>query len=339
MARSRYYNPSSEEDFMDAKIIGGSPSGILNFSRTPHAWAYNIYRLMESNSWFPEECGLERDIEVYKAFSPASRKAYDLTLAQLIQNDSVQACQLVDNIGLHITSPVVKAALTLQAAQENLHARSYSVVADTVCNDPDAIYNLHKSEPMLLAKNNAVASMYDNVTKSSTPTEQELIVACAANQILEELVFPCGFIVLWYLRCKGTNKMISFIQRDEAGTHVPLFKNIYRAMVRQCGIQPETKNIINKMVSDMVKAEKTWVYYLTKDLLGFTHPIIDEFIEYQANSVMKNLSLPLLYKDGNGGELNAIVRENTMIGANGTKTNLFETPSADYDKSSMDDDY
>ena len=43
-----------------------------------------------------------------------------------------------------------------------------------------------------------------------------LLVAFAANQVLEELVFPGGFVTLWSLGHKmiGTAKDISFIERD-----------------------------------------------------------------------------------------------------------------------------
>jgi len=47
------YNQESTEGFMAAKIIGGNPTGIINFNRTPFKWAYNTYKLMESNQWFP----------------------------------------------------------------------------------------------------------------------------------------------------------------------------------------------------------------------------------------------------------------------------------------------
>lgn len=212
---SKHFNPNSEEDFMDAKIIEGNPSGIINFGRTPHKWAYNIYRLMENNAWFPEECNLGDDTVPYRMLSEDMKYAYDMVLAQLSENDSVQTSQLMDDIARYITSPMVKTALVLQAYQEANHARSYTVTAETVCDDPDKIYELYKTEPALLRKNNAVSKMYEDVTMQETgPTPQELIVAFAANQILEELVFPGGFVVMWSFGFKGTSKMISFIQRD-----------------------------------------------------------------------------------------------------------------------------
>lgn len=48
----KIFNYDSQEEFLDAKLLGGSPNGIINFNRTPHKWAYNIYLAMRNRTWF-----------------------------------------------------------------------------------------------------------------------------------------------------------------------------------------------------------------------------------------------------------------------------------------------
>ena len=52
MKHKKIYNLISEEDFNDAKIINGNPSGIINFEKTNHKWATSLWDLMESRTWF-----------------------------------------------------------------------------------------------------------------------------------------------------------------------------------------------------------------------------------------------------------------------------------------------
>ena len=335
-----FYNPETTEKFSEAKIINGKPSGIINFNDTPHKWATSIFRLMESYTWFPEECDLGQDKIAYNNLSDSKKYAYDMVLGQLIANDSIQTSQLMNSISNYVTSPVVAACLARQAYEESNHSRTYSVAADEICQDSERIYELHKHEPALLRKNNAVRDMYRNVTMTdSNPSEQELFIAFAANQILEELVFPAGFVTLWSLGLVGTNKAISFIERDESGTHVPLFKNIFRTSTKESEIEDATKVAIHAMIIRMVDEEKLWINHITRGLLGFSEQAINMYIEFKANSICSNLYLNNLYEITDGGPLMSIEEKYSMLSDVKTKTNFFENCVADYSINSLDEDY
>lgn len=341
MKKKQIYNLDSTEKFSEAKIIGGNPNGIINFNRTPHKWAVSIFRQMEGNQWFPEECNLGQDKIPYNTLlTPSEKYSYDIVLSQLITNDSIQTNQLMDSINQYITSPVVNACIALQDYQEANHSRSYAIAADEVCNDSDRIYNLYKTEPALERKNRAVGDMYKIINSVSEPTSQDLLKAFAANQILEELVFPGGFVVLWSMGAKmpGTAKDVSFIQRDESGTHVPLFKNIFRTAVKEVGLEDNTQTEILDMILNMTNEEKIWTKTISKGLLGFSENAIDLFIESMANSVCKNLGLPLLFNETDGGPLMAIVNRYSMLTSK-SKSNFFEVPVGDYVINGIDDDY
>jgi len=337
---SKLYNPGSTETFNEAKIINGNPNGIINFNDTPHQWAVSIYELMGNYTWFTKECGLAQDKVPYINATDAQRYTYDMSLAQLITNDSVQTKQLVDSITGVVTSPVVGACLARQAYEESLHSQSYAVAAAEVCQDSDRIFTLYKTEPALARKNNAVAAMYEKINQQDVePTDQDKLLAFVANQILEELIFPGGFIALWSLGWSGTCKTISFIERDESGTHVPLFKNIFRTAVKQVGISQETIDIAISMITDMADEEKIWTKHITKGSLGFSDKAIDLLVEHKANSVCNNLNLPLQYLVTDGGPLMTIHDNYSMLSKSKTKSNFFEVPVGDYSIGGLDEDY
>ena len=40
------FNLDSEEKYQDAKVMFGNPNGIINFERTPHKWAFSLFKKM-----------------------------------------------------------------------------------------------------------------------------------------------------------------------------------------------------------------------------------------------------------------------------------------------------
>ena len=268
--------------------------------------------------------------------------------------------------------PVV-ACLARQAYEEANHARTYTTMAENICEDTDRIYDLANTEPALIRKNKAVARMYEMVNTRYDAndfvnkvieiavridgkyyidvealeslrtmdeiSDDDLLKAFAANQILEQLVFPGGFIVLWSFNFKGTNKAIQFIERDESGTHVPLFKNIFASTRRQLSISDETVAEILAMIKDMAEEEKIWTKHISKNLLGFSDKAIDMFIENKANSVCTNLKIDTIYEITDGGPLQVMFDEHSLLSETSTKTNFFETAASDYSVNSIDDDF
>jgi ribonucleoside-diphosphate reductase beta chain len=181
--------------------------------------------------------------------------------------------------------------------------------------------------------------MYASIYSGTEPTTSDLLEAFAANQILEEQVFPGGFAAMYSIGGKmvGSAKMIAFIHRDEEGSHVPLFKNIFRTTVSENpeALNQDTIDHITKMIIDMCIAEQRWTKYATKGVLGFSDEAIRILSEHQANSVAKNLGIPLPYSKTDGGPLAYLLNKYSMLKSD-TKTNFFESKPADYSVGSLD---
>ena len=335
--KNKFYNQFATETYEQAKMINGNPSGIINLAKSPFKWCRGLWDVMHSYTWFTSECNLAQDRPYYLKLDKDGKYTYDLALAQLITNDSLQTKQLSEGVNGLITAPEVCSLITRQAYEEANHSNTYTTAAEEVTDDDNVVYNLHKVDKMLISKNQMVADMFENInTDKETITDQEKLVTFAANQILEQLVFPGGFLMLWSFNFPGTNKMISFIERDETGTHVPLFMNIFNTTVRQVGITEETVTSIQHLIKAMVDIEIKWTKYLAKNKLGFSDQAIELYVQYHGNSVCKNLNLPLVYDETDGGPLMSIVHSKSMLSGNNVKANFFETAVSDYDVAGLD---
>jgi len=358
LTKKRVHNQLSEEKFNEAKVIDGSPNGIFNFNETNHMWATKLYLKMKDRTWFPNQVDISKDVVNYQKLSPEKKRAYDLVLAQLISNDSIQSNQLADRINPYITSPIINACLITQAMEEVNHSYSYAVMAEDVAKDTQRIYTMSKHDEELARKNLAVENMYEVLFEPDasnplkrlwydfkykklhieyTPSKEDMLLACAANQVLEELVFPGGFVVIHSLEddLPGSSSMIAEIQKDETLSHVELFKRIFRQIVTEefdNKVPENVKERIYGVIKNIVKAEKRWTKYVSKGLPGFSGATIDIFVEGKGNSVCKNLLLEPLYPKYKYDPLDKLLKAHLKGGLDSkkSKTNFFERNVADY---------
>lgn len=345
------FNQSSNERFEDAKVINGNPNGIINFNQSPHQWATSLYKKMIARTWFPEQVNVAKDKVNYSCLTKEEKRMYDLVLAQLITNDSIQTNQLADKVNSYITSPVINSCIVRQSWEEVNHSFSYAVMAEDIAQDTERIYNLYHYDEELRIKNQSVEDMYkfvsnntlseheDNITLSK-PTDKDLLMIFVANQILEELVFPGGFVALLSLDNKmpGTTEMIVEILKDESLSHVPLFMMIFKTTIKESfnnTIPEDVKLRAKELIMKMTEAEKRWTRYVTKGLLGFSDNAIDIFVESKANSVCKNLGLELIYKEEHNNPLQKIIQKSLRGGDLESRTNFFEANSVEYTKGSL----
>ena len=277
---------------------------------------------------------MTRDVNDYKKLSKDEKSAYDKVLAQLIFMDSLQTNNLIDNMNPFITAPEINLALVRQSFEEALHSQSYAVMVDSISINSDEIYSLWRKDMKLKSKNDAIAKVYEELSK--TPTDKNIVKAMFANQILEGIYFYSGFAYLYTLarsgKMLGTAQMIRFIQRDEV-THLTLFQNMLNSTKKE---RPElfTKELTNEiyeMFKEAVKLEIDWGSYITQgQILGLTNDIISDYIKYLADKRLNAVGLEKLYNVNN-----PIKWVDTFADFNDQKTNFFEGTPSNYSKGSL----
>lgn len=160
MKQKLIFNTQSHEPYDQARILNGNPNGIINFNKTNHKFAREIYKNMQARSWFPQQVNVTKDKVNYTKLSVEEKRAYDLVLAQLITNDSIQTNQLADKINSYVTSPVVNAALVKQAQEE-------CVVEGTEVFTPKGWVKIEKisANDLILASNENQESYFTKVKR------------------------------------------------------------------------------------------------------------------------------------------------------------------------------
>jgi len=340
MNRKKIYNPESKENVNERRIFGGNPTGIFELNDIKYQWAYNLWEMMLNNTWFPKEVDMTRDVNDYKQITDVEKAAYDKALSQLIFMDSLQTNNIMDNINPYVTSPEINLILVRQAYEEALHSQSYAVMVDSISVNSKEIYDLWRRDMMLKSKNDAIAAVYDELSKN--PTEHNFVKACFANQILEGIYFYSGFAYIYTLarsgKMLGSAQMIRFIQRDEV-THLVLFQNLINSLRKERPdlFTEQLKNEVIEMFKEAVRLESEWGKYITGgQVLGLTDAIIEQYIKYLADDRLTSVGFPKLYNVAN-----PIKWVDDFSKFNDQKTNFFEGTVANYSKGSLsfDDDF
>ena len=338
MTVKNIYNPDTKETLNDRKVFGGNPDGMINFTKMKYQWALNLWDMMEANTWFPKEVQMTGDAKDYKMLSEPEKRMYDLILSRLIFMDSLQVNNIMDNINPYITAPEINACLSRQSYEEANHSKSYAVMVESISENTDEIYDMWKKDEILKNGNSFIASIYIDLANGGV-TNEKILLALFANQILEGIYFYSGFAAIYALgksgKMLGSSQMIRFIQRDEV-THLLLFQNMINSVRKE---RPElfTKDLENK-VRDMfrkaVELESSWGKYITQgQILGFTDGIIEQYIQYLADKRLEavgykpeyNVSHPIPWVDG-------------YASFNDQRTNFFEGNVVNYSKGSIDFD-
>jgi len=337
ITKKTIYNPQSQESLNDRKVFGGNPDGMLNFTKAKYNWALNLWDTMEANTWFPKEVQMTGDAKDYKALTTPEKRMYDLVLSQLIFMDSLQTNNIMDNMNPYITAPEINAILSRQSYEEANHSKSYAVMVESISDNTDEIYNMWKTDAMLQKKNLFIANSFKALSEELT--DESMLLAMFANQILEGIYFYAGFAAMYALgksgKMLGSSQMIKFIQRDEV-THLLLFQHLINSTREE---RPELfdaslEQEVREMFRQAVDLESSWGDYITQgQILGFTKNIIRQYIEYLADRRLEavgyepeyNVKHPIPWVDG-------------YSSFNDQRTNFFEGNVINYSKGSIDFD-
>ncbi|GAA8001335.1 ribonucleotide-diphosphate reductase subunit beta [Helicobacter pylori] len=334
VSRKKIYNPNSTESVNERKIFGGNPTSMFDLNKIKYQWADHLWKTMLANTWFAEEVSMNDDKRDYLKLSVEEKIGYDRALAQLIFMDSLQANNLIDNINPFITSPEINLCLVRQAYEEALHSHAYAVMVESISANTEEIYDMWRNDMQLKSKNDYIAQVYMELAKN--PTEENILKALFANQILEGIYFYSGFSYFYTLarsgKMLGSAQMIRFIQRDEV-THLILFQNMINALRNERAdlFTPKLINEVIGMFKKAVEIEASWGDYITQGkILGLTSSLIEQYIQFLADSRLSKVGIAKVY-----GVQHPIKWVESFSSFNEQRSNFFEARVSNYAKGSV----
>jgi ribonucleoside-diphosphate reductase beta chain len=337
MKAKRYYNPEAV-DILDEKIYGSSSSGFVDFNRPRYKWCSNIYDLMNANTWFPSEVNTSTERRNFLELTENEQNIYKLTFAQLSFNDSAQEEYLSDFRRL-ANNRLVKATLSLQIMQEVNHSKSYAVLLDAAGNSNE-VFELYRYNEALNRKNQRIAEQFARYIDGNSA--QEMLLSAMASVNLEGIYFLLGFSYIYVLGDKvpGARDMIKLISRDEINTHLPLFANIFKTIVKENPINPKTIDKVYEMMKEAVDIELEYGEYLVDNfpIMGLTKEILRQTVYNYANERLNRIDLEPIFPSSPETYLQKLVKKH--LEQNYVRGNFFESTITSYAKTSIDlDDF
>lgn len=289
-----------------------------------HHDIWDMYKKAVASFWTAEEIDLADDIEHWhNRLNDNERHFIKHVLAFFAASDGIVLENLVSNFTSQVEIAEARCFYGFQAAIENIHSETYSLLIDTLITDKDEkhqLFNALETMPTIQKKGEWALKWLG----SENTFAQRLV----AFSIVEGVFFSGSFCAIFWLKKRGLMPGLSFsnelISRDE-GLHTD-FACLYYNKVQRLDSQ-WCKNVL----CEAVEIEKEFVCEaLPVELIGMNQKHMSTYIEFIANRLYKALG----YED----ELPYPKAENPfewmeIISLQG-KTNFFEKRVGDYKKAS-----
>ncbi len=247
--------------------------------------------------WLPEEVSVSKDILVWKGFE--HQDTYMKVLAGLTLLDTLQTNVGMNEISRFTKDLQTKALYSLFGAFEAIHAKSYSYIFTTLCNNSqiDEVFDWVEKNPFLQYKASKIEEVYSNIKEDD---DVSLWKGMFASVMLESFLFYSGFFYPLYLGGHGTLKnsaeVISLIIRDES--------------VHGVAVGYEAQQIFETFDKATQDSLKVWGYELLLNLyaneLKYTDDVYAEtglggkvkaYVRYNANKALMNLGLETMFPE------------------------------------------
>lgn len=285
-----------------------------------YAELWQLYKKHVASFWTAEEIDLQADLVDWARLKSEEKHFITHVLAFFAASDGI----VLENLNLSFSSevriPEALAFYGIQAAMENVHSETYSLLIQSYINDPDereAVFNAIETMPAVRKKADWAAQWM----AGERPFAERLVAfAC-----VEGILFSGSFCAIFWLKKRGLMPGLSLsnqlISRDE-GLHTDFACALYKLLEA-----PLADEVVESIVRGAVEAEKIFICEaLPCDLIGINSGTMELYIKFVADRLLSSLGHAKIYLAENPFDWME------MISLQG-KTNFFEARVAEYQKS------
>lgn len=290
--------------------------------RHPAIW--ELYKHHQASFWTAEEIDLQQDLHDWSQLTDGERHFLLKILAFFAASDGIVLENLVERFCTDIQLPEARCFYSFQAAMENVHSETYSLLIDTYISDnveKNQLFRAIETVPCVKRKAEWALRWI-----SSTARFVERLVAFAA---VEGIFFSGSFCAVFWVKKRGLMPGLTFsnelISRDE-GLHCEHACLLYSMLPEH---ERLTQEEVHQLIRSAVKCEKEFVCEaLSVDVIGMNAGLMSEYIEYVADRLLLSLGHERLYTTKNPFEWMELI---SLQG----KTNFFERRVGEYKKANV----
>jgi|TARA_B110000008_G_scaffold18676_1_gene17289 ribonucleoside-diphosphate reductase beta chain len=286
-----------------------------------HPELFEFYKKHIASFWTVEEIDMSQDTVDWQKLSEIERDFILSILGFFSASDGIVVENLVTNFCAEVQLPEARAMYSFQAAMENIHSETYSLMIDTLATDQQkgTLFNHIENHPGTKAKAEW-AMKYMEAKRGCVTNFSERLVAFAC---VEGIMFSSSFCAIYWLKNRGLCPGLTFsnelISRDEG-----LHRDFAVAMYKMC---PKlTRKRILVIVQSAVEVEMEFVKHsLPENLKGMNYDMMTQYVKFVADHLLNSLGYNKLYKVKNPFPFM------DMISLEG-KTNFFERRVGEYSR-------
>lgn len=253
---------------------------------------YLEYKKQQSTFWVVDEIDLTEDVVDWNSkLTESEREFICIVLAFFAIADGPVAENLVNRFIQDVPHQPVQLYWIFQAMIEGVHSETYSMLVDTLIQDPvkrDQLFNATAHYPVIRKK-----SEWIDYWMASDKSFAERLLAFAA---VEGIFFSASFCSIHWLKMRGVMPGLCFsndlISRDE-GSHRDTACMMYRDFIQNKLETAAVYQLIDAAVSIELEFVKD---ALPINLLGMNQELMGQYVKYVADHLLQTLQLEPYYK-------------------------------------------
>ena len=285
---------------------------------------FKMYKKAVASFWTPEEIDFSSDMKDWSELEESEQDFILKILGFFAASDGVVIENLVENFASEVKVPEARAFYGFQAAIENIHSETYSLMIDKFGgNKKESLFNSIDNHPTTKAKTEWALKY---IKKQGGDQCTDFCKRLIAFACIEGIMFSSSFCALFWLKNRGLCPGLCFsnelISRDE-GLHRDFAIELYHFFPRL------DREEVLKIIKSAVDVEITFVQAtLPNNLKGMNAKMMIQYVQFVADHLLTSLNYKKEYNVTNPFAFM------NMISLEG-KTNFFEKRVGEYAKSNI----
>ncbi len=288
-----------------------------------HTKIFEMYKKQQKCFWTADEIDFSKDHKDWEKLTSDERHFIKYVLGFFAASDGIVNINLIDRFLKDVKILEAQICYTWQAAVENIHSETYSLMIDTYIKDSVEKAFLLNAIENIPCINNKANWAIKWINDEKAPFAQRLVAfAC-----VEGIFFSGSFCAIYWLKERnlmpGLSLSNDFIARDE-GLHCDFACLLYSMLTNKLDY-----DTIKNMINEVVEIETGFITEsLPCRLIGMNHDLMKEYIKFVADRLVRDLGYENIYNVKNPF---AFMENISLEG----KTNFFEQRVSQYKKADV----